>query len=131
MKCHLFSRMILSSITVMVLAGSVTAGPRWVTPLANNLTYYRNIDDNRRYRGSTLQVISINEFRIGTNFIIEFTGDFNWDLDLVQDRDYYIELSLVKPIIRGVAFNYQRIYGTFACGPINQFGVRVSLFSGS
>jgi hypothetical protein len=131
MKCHLFSRMILSSITVMVLAGSVMAGPRWVTPLANNISYYRNIDDNRRYRGSTLQVISINEFRIGTNFIIEFTGDFNWDLDLVQDRDYYIELSLVKPIIRGVAFNYQRIYGTFACGPINQFGVRVSLFSGS
>jgi len=131
MKCRLFIRMILVSIIASALSGSVTAAPRWVTPLANNISYYRNVDDNRRDRGSTLQVISINEFRIGTNFIIEFTGDFNWDLDLVQDHDYYIELSLVKPIYRGLAFNYQRIYGTFACGPINQFGIRVSLFSGS
>lgn len=102
-----------------------------VTPITNEISLFRNIEDRGGFRGTTLQIISINQFDIGTDFIIEFTGDFNWDLDLYEDRDYYIELSIVKPIFRSLSLNYQRIYGTFAAGPVNQFGLRVSLFSGS
>lgn len=102
-----------------------------VTPITNEISLFRNMEDQGGYRGTTLQVISINQFDIGTDFIIEFTGDFNWDLDLYEDHDYYIELSLVKPIFRSLSLNYQRIYGTFAAGPVNQFGLRLSLFSGS
>ena len=105
--------------------------PPLVTPITNEISLYRNLDDDGRARGTTLQIISINEFHIGTNFIVEFTGDFNWELDLYRDRDYYIELSLVKPVYKALSINYQRIYGTFACGPINQFGLRLSLFRGA
>ncbi len=102
-----------------------------VTPITNEISLFRNMEDQGGFRGTTLQVISINQFNIGTDFIIEFTGDFNWNLDLYEDHDYYIELSIVKPIFRSLSVNYQRIYGTFAAGPINQFGLRLSLFSGS
>lgn len=101
-----------------------------VTPITNELSYFKNVDDLGIDRGTTLQVISINEFTVGTNFIFEFTGDFNWDLDLYEDHDYYLELSIVKPVYKSVSLNYQRIYGTFVSEPINQFGVRLSLFTG-
>ncbi len=102
-----------------------------VTPITNEISLFRNMEDRGDFRGTTLQIISINQFDIGTDFIIEFTGDFNWNLDLYEDNDYYIELSIVKPIFRSLSVNYQRIYGTFAAGPVNQFGLRLSLFSGS
>jgi hypothetical protein len=102
-----------------------------VTPITNEISLFRNMEDQGGFRGTTLQIVSINQFNIGTDFIIEFTGDFNWQLDLYEDHDYYMELSVVKPIYRSLSFNYQRIYGTFAAGPVNQFGLRLSLFSGS
>jgi hypothetical protein len=102
-----------------------------VTPLTNEISLFRNMEDQGGFRGTTLQIISINQFDIGTDFIIEFTGDFNWNLDLYKNYDYYVELSIVKPVYRSLSVNYQRIYGTFASGPINQFGLRLSLFSGS
>ncbi len=102
-----------------------------VTPITNEISFFRNAEDQGGFRGTTLQIISINQFDVGTDFIIEFTGDFNWNLDLYEDRDYYIELSIVKPLFRSLSLNYQRIYGTFAAGPVNQFGLRLSLFSGS
>ncbi|MEZ5360712.1 MAG: hypothetical protein R3F48_18000 [Candidatus Zixiibacteriota bacterium] len=101
-----------------------------VTPITNELSYFKNVDDLGKDRGTTLQIISINEFTIGTNFIFEFTGDFNWDMDYFEDRDYYLELSVVKPVYKSVSLNYQRIYGTFVSEPINQVGVRISLFTG-
>jgi len=108
------------------------ANPR-VIPISNEVSFYRNVDDDGVDRGRTLQIISINMFNIGTDFIVEFTGDFNWDAVMSRepDYDYYIELSLVKPVYKSLSLNYQRIYGTFADGPINQFGIRVSFFSGS
>lgn len=114
-------------------AASAAGLDRLVTPITNEISYYKNMDDDRRSRGTTLQIISINEFNIGTSFIFEFTGDFNWDAVLGEDYDYdyYLELSVVKPVYRSLSLNYQRIYGTFAAGPINQFGIRLSLFSGS
>ena len=102
-----------------------------VTPITNEISYYKNIDDFGRSRGTTLQVISINEFHLLTNFIFEFTLDRNWDLDFYEYHDYYLELSVVKPVYRNLSVNYQRIYGTFVSEPINQFGIRLSLFSGS
>lgn len=119
------------------LPSGQTSRPQLVTPLSNEISFYRNMDDVRRPRGVTLQIISINQFHIGTDFIIEFTGDFNWEMDLNPEaelekaHDYYLELSIVKPVYRSLSVNYQRIYGTFANGPINQFGIRLSLFSGS
>ena len=104
---------------------------KYVFPITNEISYYKNMDDLGLSRGTTLQIVSINAFKIGTDFIFEFTGDFNWDLDLYEDYDYYLELSLVKPVYRSLSLNYQRIYGTFVGEPINQFGVRLSLFSGS
>ncbi|MFH1699367.1 MAG: hypothetical protein ABIE07_02170 [Candidatus Zixiibacteriota bacterium] len=102
-----------------------------IIPYTNEISYFKNLDDDGKNRGTTLQIISINEFNIGTNFIFEFTGDFNWNLDLDEDKDYYIELSIVKPVYKSISLNYQRIYGTFYEPPVNQFGVRLSLFSGS
>lgn len=104
-----------------------------IMPISNEVSFYKNVDDDGIDRGTTLQIISINMFTIGTDFIVEFTGDFNWRMDLFDeyDYDYYIELSLVKPVYKSLSVNYQRIYGTFASGPVNQFGIRVSLFSGS
>ena len=99
-----------------------------VTPYVNEASLFKNVDDAGNDRGQTLQIISINEFNLGTPFIIEFTGDFNWDLDWYEDYDYYIEISLVKPVYKSLSVNYQRIYGTFYEEPINQFGLRLSLF---
>jgi hypothetical protein len=104
---------------------------RLVTPISNEVSYYKNMDDLGRSRGTTLQIISINMFHVGTDFIFEFTGDFNWELDYYEKYDYYLELSVVKPVYRWVSLNYQRIYGTFVDEPVNQFGLRLSLFSGS
>ena len=100
-----------------------------VTPCTNEISYFSNVDDAGNNRGRTLQIVSINMLDIGTEFIFEFTGDFNWDLDLYEDYDYYMELSLVKPIYKSFSLNYQRIYGTFCDEPINQFGLRLSLFT--
>jgi hypothetical protein len=97
------------------------------TKLVNEVSAYRNTDSDFDQRGFTLQVISINAFRVFTDFSFEFTGDFNWELDLYEDYDYYIELSIVKPISGPLSFNYQQIHGTFMGGTIHQFGVRLSL----
>lgn len=100
-----------------------------VTPITNEISYFKNVDDTGLDRGRTLQIVSINSFDIGTEIIFEFTGDFNWDMDLYEDHDYYLELSLVKPVYKSISINYQRIYGTFCPEPINQFGLRLSLFA--
>ncbi len=100
-----------------------------VTPFTNEVSFFKNTDDLGRSRGTTLQIISINGFKLGTDFVFEFTGDFNWELDLYEDYDYYIELSLVKPVYKALSVNYQRIYGTFCDEPVNQFGIRLSLFA--
>ena len=128
---------LVSAVTIPSMAQepSAVAGAtgleRLITPISNEISYYKNMDDPGSSRGTTLQVISINMFHVGTDFIFEFTGDFNWEMDYYEDYDYYLELSVVKPVYRWVSLNYQRIYGTFVDEPINQFGVRLSLFSGS
>lgn len=103
-----------------------------ITPLVNEMSLYKNVDDLGHSRGYTLQIIAINSIRIGTSFTLEFTGDFNWntayELDgSIKHHDHYMELSIVKPVYKILSLNYQRIYSTFESHPINQFGFRLSL----
>jgi hypothetical protein len=94
-------------------------------PLTNEVSFLKNVDDSGIDWGLTVQVIAINGFKLWTDFTLEFTADFNWDMSY-ENNDHYIELSLVKPVIKSVSLNYQRIFSTFENKPINQFGIRFS-----
>lgn len=103
-------------------------------PISNEVSIYKNYDDSGDDRGETFQIISINSFKLYTTFSFEFTGDFNWKYSHVDpgdlsagknNHDYYIELSVVKPVTELVSLNIQRIMATFEEEPINQFGVRL------
>lgn len=96
-----------------------------IKPLSNEVSFYRNLDDSGNDRGTTVQVVAINSINIFTQFNIEFTADFNWDMSYLE-HDHYMELSLVKAIGGGVSFNYQRVISKFEDKPINQFGLRLS-----
>jgi hypothetical protein len=102
--------------------------PAPILPISNEVSLYHNVDDGGTDRGTTLQIVAINNLNIGTSLNFEFTGDFNWDLTEKDFYDYYIELSLVKEVVPRISVNYQRIYGTFLDDEINQFGVRVRFF---
>jgi len=103
-------------------------------PVSNEVSLYQNYDDAGVDRGRTLQIVSINGFRIGTDFSFEFTADFNWRYSFVDpfgrsgmnDYDHYIELSLVKPVTSLLSLNVQRVIATFEDESINQFGLRLS-----
>jgi len=97
-----------------------------IYPVCNEISFFKNVDDSGNNRGETLQVVAINGFKLYTEFTLEFTGDFNYDM-AGNFNDHYIELSLVKRVIGPVSINYQRIYGTFEPEPINQIGLRLSL----
>jgi len=96
-----------------------------ISPITNEVSFYKNVDDSGTDRGLTMQIISINGFKAGTDFNFEFTGDFNWDMSY-ESYDYYIELSLVKPVLKNVSLNYQRVIAKFEDESINQFGIRFS-----
>lgn len=132
--------------TVSLLSMSTSRGgviPSWEDPskklgffpISNEISLYKNYDDAGEDRGQTLQVISINSFKILTTFNFEFTGDFNWHYSYVDpydislgknNHDYYLELSIVKPVTSLLSLNVQRISSTFEEKPINQFGLRLS-----
>jgi len=95
-------------------------------PLTNEVSIYQNYSDDGGNSGQTLQVIAINSFKILTDFMIEFTADFNRKLTSGYDSDYYIEIGIVKPVFKRISLNVQRIYGTFVCREINQVGFRFS-----
>lgn len=119
----------LLSFSVNTQAGII---PSWESPtgqlgfypISNEISYYRNYDDRGEKRGQTLQIISINAFRIWTDFSFEFTADYNFDLTPGLNRDHYVELSLVKPLTPFISLNVQRVLSAFEPEPINQFGVR-------
>ncbi|UCD94241.1 MAG: hypothetical protein JSU69_10835 [Candidatus Zixiibacteriota bacterium] len=94
-------------------------------PITNEVSLYKNVDDDGDERGQTVQIISINTFKVWTDFNVEFTADFNWDMSYLK-RDHYIELSIVKPLVPRVSLNYQRIFSSFEDKPVNQFGLRFS-----
>ncbi len=96
-------------------------------PITNEISFYQNYDDGGDNRGRTIQVVSINSFKLLTTFNFEFTGDFNFDYTTGLERDHYIELSIVKPLTGILSLNVQRVLSTFEDEPINQFGLRLSL----
>ncbi|MEW6411231.1 MAG: hypothetical protein AB1483_02020 [Candidatus Zixiibacteriota bacterium] len=94
-------------------------------PISNEVSFYKNVDEAGTDRGQTLQIISINSFRLLTSFNFEFTGDFNFDYTPGLSDDHYIELSIVKPVTSFVSLNVQRVISTFESESVNQFGVRL------
>ena len=95
------------------------------SPISNELSLYKNVDDDGNDRGKTLQIISINSFRLLTDFSFEFTADYNYDFTPGLDNDHYVELSLVKSVTPFISVNYQRVISTFEPKPVNQFGLRL------
>jgi len=119
---------VLSAIVIILIVSSqslalppIEGKVFGITPLVNEISFYKNSDDTGADRGQTLQIVAINSLKIGTDFTFEFTADFNWDMSYMK-KDEYIELSIVKPIYKIISVNYQRIYNTFEPKPINQFG---------
>lgn len=96
------------------------------SPIVNEVSVYQNSSDDGDNLGQTLQIVSINEIKVGVAFNLEFTADFNQKLTPGKGKDYYLEIGLVKPVWRDLSVNYQRIHGTFVDEPVNQFGVRWS-----
>lgn len=136
-KLILFVASFWAAALLLCPAATVTAGdliPSWESesgnlgfyPISNEISYYKNYDDAGDDRGETVQIISINAFRLFTDFSFEFTGDFNFDFTPGLRDDHYIELSPVKPVHSVFSLNVQRIISSFENEPINQFGVRVS-----
>ena len=96
------------------------------SPIVNEVSVYQNSSDDGDDLGQTLQIISINEIKLGTTFNLELTADFNRRMTPGENEDYYLEISLVKPVWKKLSVNYQRIHGTFITDPVNQFGMRWS-----
>lgn len=119
------------AVTSTALSGVI---PSWESPsgkvgfypIVNELSIYKNIDDDGEDRGTTFQIISINSIKLLTDFNFEFTGDFNYGFTPEHDNDHYIELSIVKPFGSMFSLNVQRIISTFESKPVNQFGFRLS-----
>lgn len=116
------------TLFVVLCVGACVAGENTLgfSPIVNEVSLYQNTSDDGDNFGQTLQIVSINEFRLITTFNFEFTADFNHKLTPGKDDDYYIEVGIVKPVWKKLSANYQRIHGTFIEDPINQFGVRWS-----
>ena len=131
-------RKLVSLVCVFALVGfcSTQAGiiPLWESPsrkfgfypITNELSLYRSIDDSGHDRGNTMQFISINSFRLYTEFIFEFTADFNHHYSLDLTHDHYIEIGLVKHLTPFFSLNVQRVISKFEPKAINQYGFRLS-----
>lgn len=113
------------SMAGMIPSFESSSGKIGFYPISNEVSFYKNVDDAGVDRGETLQIISINSFKLLTSFNFEFTGDFNFDYTSGLDRDHYIELSIVKPVSNFVSLNVQRVISTFELESVNQFGVRL------
>jgi hypothetical protein len=125
----MLKNLLLTVIVVLFISTSLSAETFNFMKLSDEVSYYANTDDDFNSMGRTLQIVAINQVKIGTWFQIEFTGDFNWELVEIPDvtYDYYIEFGVVKKIWKYFSVNYQRIYGTFVDRPVNQFGIRFTL----
>ena len=118
---------LLTVIVIALFAPQISARTFDFMKLSDEISFYANTNDDFDTKGRTLQIVAINQVKIGTWFQVEFTGDFNWETTIGVNYDYYIEVGVVKKIWKGLSFNYQRIHGSFVDEPINQFGIRLSL----
>lgn len=120
--------LLIPSLTVaegLIPSFETPSGQIGFYPISNEISYYKNYDDAGEDRGTTLQIIAINGFKLFTEFSFEFTADYNFDLTPGLNDDHYVELSLVKPVTSFISVNYQRVISTFEPESINQFGVRL------
>lgn len=101
----------------------VLAQPLGFNKVTDDVSLYKNFQDELDDAGQTLQIVTINSFKLYFWFDLEICLDYNW-YDLGDD--YYMEMGLVKPVYKNFKLNYQRIYGTFVNKPINQVGIRFS-----
>lgn len=95
-------------------------------PIVNEVSLFQNFLDDGDNAGQTLQIVSINSFKMFSDFNVEFTADFNRKMTPGYNSDYYLEIGIVKPVLEKISLNYQRIYGTFIDKPVNQVGIRYS-----
>ncbi len=92
--------------------------------ISNDVTFFRNTDDDINNKGWTLQLVFIDSIHLGTDFQVEYTADYNWGLAWEGKYDYYVEIGILKAVYKGFSINYQRIEGTFQRGGVNQIGLR-------
>lgn len=123
MRNKIFTILFFILIFLLSLCEARTFG---LKPISNNVSLYQNSYDNSRNAGQTLQMVLINNFKIGTWFTLEITGDIDRNLQEIGRTCHYLEFGLVKDIKSGFSFNYQRVIGTFVDKPVNQFGIRFS-----
>ena len=129
--------LLVGVVAILMVAGGSAAAqsgiiPSWqsdsgrfaFTPLSNEISLFKNVDDDGVDRGETVQFVMINSLRLWTEFTFEFTADYNWDYTSGLDHDHYVELSLVKKVTPFVSVNVQRVISTFEPESINQFGMR-------
>jgi len=124
-KLYLLAALFLLACSIAHALPSLDGKVVGFYPITNEVSFYGNVDDFGHNRGKTLQIISINSFKIWTSFNFEFCGDFNWSMSNLK-KDHYMELSLVKPVVYKISLNYQRIISSFENKPVNQFGLRLS-----
>jgi hypothetical protein len=96
-------------------------------PVTNEISLYKNVDDDGDNRGETMQLVLIDRFRLFTEFTFELAADLNYSMSPGLKRDHYVELSLVKGVTPVLSLNVQRVISSFEPEPVNQFGVRLSL----
>ncbi len=116
----------LFALIIFIGKNSTYARSLGFEKLTNEVSFYQNRYDDFLNAGQTLQVVSINSFKLGTRFNLEFTYDLNYNLEKKDDFTYYMELGVVKEIFPRFSINYQRIHGSFVDKPVNQFGIRFS-----
>ncbi|MCK4656861.1 MAG: hypothetical protein KAT85_07495, partial [candidate division Zixibacteria bacterium] len=73
-------RIVLIVMALMFIAPVADGEDFGISPITNELSFYKNTDDDFNSLGRTLQIISINSFKACTWFNLEFTGDFNWKM---------------------------------------------------
>jgi hypothetical protein len=121
------SRLLTIMMALTLVWGlNLHAGELGFQAITNEVSFYQNLFDDGEDAGRTLQIVSINSFKLLTWFSLEFTYDFNRDLAWKGKDDYYYELGLVKPVWKKLSVNYQRVDGTFVEKPFSQIGVRYS-----
>jgi len=123
----MLKNLLLTVTIALLLTIAISAETFDFMKISDEVSFYANTNDDFDTRGRTLQVVALNQFKIGTWFQVEFTGDFNWEMTPGTNYDYYIEVGVVKTVWKRLSLNYQRIYGTFVDEPINQFGIRLVL----
>ena len=92
------------------------ANPLGIVHLSNELSIFKNVNDDFDSKGFTAQIVSMNlihSVRIG------FVLDWNFDNG---HEDNYWELGLTVPLKDRLSFSYQRVNGSFI-NPNNQFGL--------